>query len=234
MKTIGYLITVFNEVKTVKQAIEDIISIKYPKKEIIIIDNGSTDGSAEIIKKYKQNNIKIIIRNKNLGFGKTIEEGINLLNSDYIFIQYSDLEYDHNRSIDMMNYAINNDLDVVLGSRLINYKEKNISFFEIIKKKPSYMATILCTFLVNKFYNYNFTDIIGGKLYKRVTIRKIPINCYTAGFDFEFMSRILKRNLKVGEISINYKPRENSSDKKIKFYHIINALYHIFKVKLFN
>ncbi len=96
------------------------------------------------------------------------------------------------------------------------------------------MATILCTFLVNKFYNYNFTDIIGGKLYKRVAIRKIPINCYTAGFDFEFMSRILKRNLKVGEISINYKPRANSADKKIKFYHIINALFHIFKVKLFN
>ena len=59
MKTIGYLITVFNEVKTVKQAIEDIISIKYPKKEILIIDNGSTDGSTEIIKKYKQNNIKM-------------------------------------------------------------------------------------------------------------------------------------------------------------------------------
>ena len=234
MKTIGYLITVFNEVKTVKQAIEDIISIKYPKKEIIIIDNGSTDGSAEIIKNYRKDNIKIIIRNKNLGFGKTIEEGINLLNSDYIFIQYSDLEYDHNRSIDMMNYAISNDLDVVLGSRLINYKEKNITFFQIIKKKPSYMATLLCTFLVNKFYNYHFTDIIGAKLYKKEPIRKIPINCYTAGFDFEFMSRILKRNLKVGEISINYKPRENSADKKIKFYHIINALYNIFKVKLFN
>ena len=54
MKTIGYLITVFNEVKTVKQAIEDIISIKYPKKTILIIDNGSTDGSAEIINNYKQ------------------------------------------------------------------------------------------------------------------------------------------------------------------------------------
>jgi len=234
MKTIGYLITVFNEVKTVKQAIEDIVSIKYPKKEIIIIDNGSTDGSAEIIKNYRKDNIRIIIRNKNLGFGKTIEEGINLLNSDYIFIQYSDLEYDHNRSIDMMNYAISNDLDVVLGSRLISYKKNNISFFQIVKEKPSFMATILCTFLLNKFYNYHLTDIIGGKLYKKETIKKIPISCYTEGFDFEFMSRILKKKLKVGEMSINYKPRTNSAEKKIKFYHIINALYNIFKVKLFN
>ena len=88
--------------------------------------------------------------------------------------------------------------------------------------------------ILNKFYNYHLTDIIGGKLYKKETIKKIPISCYTEGFDFEFMSRILKKKLKVCEMSINYKPRTKSAEKKIKFYHIINALYNIFKVKLFN
>ena len=227
MKTIGYLITVFNEVKTVKQAIEDIISIKYPKKEIIIIDNGSTDGSAEIIKNYRKDNIKIIIRNKNLGFGKTIEEGINLLNSDYIFIQYSDLEYDHLKSLDMFNYAKKNNLDIVIGSRL---KNKNI-WKELLKRK-SYIATILTTFIINKFYNKKFTDIIGSKLYKTETVRKIPINSYGAGFDWEFISRACKRNFKIGEMGVKYKPRLHQNEKKIKVYNIFNAIYELIKVKL--
>jgi glycosyltransferase involved in cell wall biosynthesis len=234
MKSIGYLITVYNEVKTVQKSIDDVLKIKYPKKKIIIIDNGSNDGSAEIIKKYKDPLIKKVLRKKNIGFGKSIEKGINSLDTDYIYIQYSDLEYDHHRSIDMLNYAIVNNLDVVLGSRLTTSIMKNKNIYEILKFKPSYLATIICTFLINKFYNKKFTDIIGGKLYKRKTIKRIPINCYTHGFDFEFISRILKKKLKVGEISIKYKPRQNSSEKKIKPYHIINALYEIFKVKFFD
>ena len=149
MKSIGYLVTVYNEVKTVKRSIDDVLKIKYPKKKIIIIDNGSTDGSSEIIKKYKNPLIKIILRNKNLGYGKTIEEGINLFDTDYIYIQYSDLEYDHHRSIDMLNYAIANNLDVVLGSRLTTPIMKNKNIYEILKFKPSYLATIICTFLIN-------------------------------------------------------------------------------------
>jgi hypothetical protein len=100
-------------------------------------------------------------------------------------------------------------------------------------KKPSYLATIICTFLINKFYGKNFTDIIGAKLYRVNTIKKIPINSYQQGFDFEFISRICKKKYKIGEVSIKYKPRINSSEKKIKFYHMFIALYCIFKVKFF-
>jgi glycosyltransferase involved in cell wall biosynthesis len=95
MSKITYLITVYNEVKTVKKSIEDILNIKYKKKEIIIIDNGSTDGSQNIIKKYTK--IKKIIRKKNLGYGRTIEEGIEKSTGEYIYIQNSDLEYDEKK-----------------------------------------------------------------------------------------------------------------------------------------
>ena len=229
MHKITYLVTVFNEIKTVKKAIIDVVDIKYPNKEIIIIDNGSTDGSQDIIKKFK--GLKKILRKKNLGYGKTIQQGIKLSTGDYIFIQNADLEYDHNRSIYMMNYAKKNKLDVVLGSRL---KEilKESGKLKIIIKNPSYLATLTTTYLINKFYNKNFTDIIGGKLYRREAVKKIPINSYNQGFDFEFISRICKKKLKIGEIFIKYKPRENFKDKKIKFYHMINAVYEIFKVKI--
>ena len=234
MKSIGYLITVFNEHKTVKESINQILNLNYQNKKVLIIDNGSTDGSKEIIKTFDQNNLKYILREKNEGFGSSIVEGIKLLDTDYIYIQYSDLEYDHLRSLEMMQHAIKNDLDVVLGSRLLTAEMKKKSLIDIIKFKPSYIATIICTFFINKFYNKNFTDIIGGKLYKRSSVIKIPTNSFHMGFDFEFISRIIKSNLKVGEISINYKPRTDSKEKKIKPYHMIIALYEILKVKLFN
>jgi len=227
MKKITYVVLVWNEVKTIKKAIQDVESIKYSNKEIIVIDNNSTDGTVGILKKFK--NIKIIYRKKNLGAGQSTLTGIKKAKGEYIYIQFSDLEYDHNRSIDMLNYAIKKNLDIVLGSRLKNKK----SICKLILKKPAYLATILTTFLVNLFYKKNFTDIIGAKLYKTETVKKIPFNSFHTGFDFEFISRACKRNLKIGEISIKYKARTNSKDKKIKFYNIFNALYEIFKVKIF-
>jgi glycosyltransferase involved in cell wall biosynthesis len=227
---ITYLIPVFNEKKTVKKAILQAINIPIKKKEIIIIDNNSTDGSKDIIKKFSiRKNIKLILRKKNLGYGKSITEGVKKASGDYIYIQYSDLEYDHKRSIYMMNYAKKKNLEVVLGSRLKNRKQ---SLIKIILNKPAYLATIICTFLINIFYGHKFTDIIGGKLYKTKSIKNIKTNSYNEGFDFEFISRICKKRLKIGEVSIKYWPRKNSSEKKMKFYHMINAFYEIFKVKL--
>ena len=225
MLKITYLVMVYNEIRTVKKAIQDVININYKNKEILVIDNGSTDGSRDVIKKFK--NIKKILRKKNLGAGSSVADGIKISKGDYIYIQFSDLEYDHLKSLDMLSYAKKNNLDIVLGSRL---KNKNI-WKELLKKK-SYLATILTTFIVNKFYNKKFTDIIGSKLYKTVTVRKIPINSYGAGFDWEFISRACKRNLKIGEIGIKYKPRLNQNEKKIKFYNIFNAIYELIKVKL--
>jgi hypothetical protein len=121
-------------------------------------------------------------------------------------------------------------LDVVLGSRL-KYSKKDLS---LIVNKPSWLATIICTFLINIFYKKNFTDIIGAKLYRRESIKNIKINNFQAGFDFELMSKISKMKLKTAEMSIKYKPRENSSEKKIKFYHMFEALYEIFRVKFFS
>lgn len=233
MKKITYLIPVYNEIRTLKKAITDVINLEYSNKEIIIIDNGSSDGSQELLKNFKNyKKIKIILRKKNLGYGKTIREGIKKAKGDYIYIQYADLEYDHKISIKMIHLAEKYKLDVIIGSRLKRKNNQNI--FQIIKNKPAYLATIICTFLINKFYKKNFTDIIGGKFYRTASVRKISINSYNAGFDFEFFSRICKKNLNIKEVFIRYKPRKFSSEKKIKFYHMLNALYEIFKVKFFN
>jgi hypothetical protein len=130
-----------------------------------------------------------------------------------------------------MNYAKKNNLDAVLGSRLKNKKKSIIKF---IISKPSYLATAITTFLINIFYEKKFTDIIGGKLYKRESINNIKSISFHEGYDFELISRMCKQKFKIGEVSIKYSPRKNSNEKKIKFYHMFNALYQIFKVKFFN
>ena len=227
MEKITYLIPVFNEYKTVGKAINNIKKINYPKKEILVIDNGSTDGSQNIIKKIR--GIKKILRKKNLGEGKTHQEAFKKATGKYLFRYDSDLEYDHLRSIHMLKFAEKNNLDVIFASRL--KKKQNI--IKVLIKRPAYIATYICTFLINKFYNKKFNDIIGTKLYKVKVIKKIPITSFHQGFDFSHTSKILKMKLKIGEIFIKYKPRKEGK-AKIKFYHMFNAIYEIFKVKFFN
>ena len=149
MKKITFLITVYNEHLTVKDAIQEILSLKYENKEVIIIDNASTDGSQEIIKQFK--NITLVLRKKNLGYGSTVMEGLNLATSDYLYVHNSDLEYDPLNAIEMLIFAESENLDVVLGSRLNNRYE----IIKNIKSNPAFLATYLTTFLINVLYKKN-------------------------------------------------------------------------------
>ena len=232
--SITFLIPVFNEAKTVKQAIEETINFDIPNKEIIIIDNGSTDGTPEIIKEYDDyENIKIIFQKKNLGFGNSIREGFLHSSKEFIYLQFGDLEYDINTSLEMLKKTQEQNLDAMFGSRLKNIKNLT-QLFKTTFNNPAYLATLICTFLINFFYNKNFTDIIGAKLYRKDTVKYVLPKTSGQGFDFELVSLVCKKNLKVDEVYIKYKPRENFSDKKIKFYHMFNAIYGILKVKFFN
>ena len=234
MNRITFVIPVYNEVKTVRAAINKVINLNYKDKEIIVIDNGSNDGSVDIIKKfYKFKYIKIILKKRNSGYGSSIKQAINNTTGKYIYIYCADLEYDINSSIIMKNYLEKDNLDFVLGNRI----KKNMNFIELLIlliKKPSYLATISCTFLINFFYNKKFTDIIGSRFYKTRAIKKIKVLSNDQGYDFELVSKICKLNLRIGEVFVKYTPRANSSEKKIKFYHMFVALFQIFKVKLFH
>ena len=229
--SITFIIPIFNEVKTVRKAIEETIKLEVPFKEIIIIDNNSSDGSKNIINEYKDvENIHIIFQKKNLGFGNSIQDGFIKSSHEFIYIQYGDLEYDINTSIEMLKIIKDKNLDVIFASRLKNINT-TIDVIKKLFKKPSYIATILCTFLINWFYGKKFTDIIGTKLYRKKAIHPIIPKTSGQGFDFELVSLICKKDLSVEEVNINYTPRENSSEKRIKFYHIFNAIYAILKIK---
>jgi len=229
---ITFLIPVYNEVKTIENAIEEVLQLENIKKEIIIIDNCSTDGSIEIVKKFENiSNVKVILKSKNLGYGDSIKKGFELATGDYIYIQYTDLEYHISGFEIMLKKILETKSDCVFGERY-----KNNTFLSHIKEiiyRPSYLATLLTTSLINIFYDKDFNDVIGGKLYKSSKIKSIKVDSNHTGFDFELVSKIVKNNFKVENTLVPYKPRENSSEKKIKFYNMFNAVYEILRVKFF-
>lgn len=229
---ITFLIPVYNEVKTIENAIEEVLQIENIKKEIIIIDNCSTDGSIQIVKKFENiSNVKVILKSKNLGYGDSIKKGFELATGDYIYIQYTDLEYHISGFEIMLKKILETKSDCVFGERY-----KNNTFLSHIKEiiyRPSYLATLLTTSLINIFYDKDFNDVIGGKLYKSSKIKSIKVDSNHTGFDFELVSKIVKNNFKVENTLVPYKPRENSSEKKIKFYNMFNAVYEILRVKFF-
>jgi glycosyltransferase involved in cell wall biosynthesis len=231
---ITYLIPVFNEIKTVKESIIRAIKIPIKSKEIIIIDNNSTDGSADIIKKFlKFKNIKVILRKKNLGYGATLEEGTKIAKGKYIYIHYSDLEYDIKTSIKMLRIAKHKNLDAVFASRLIK-KLKNKNIINIIIERPYYLASFILTKLINILFKKKFTDIIGTKLYKKKTVVNILPNKNNISFDLELDAILCKKQFKTEEVFIKYKARKNSKEKKVKWWYIFNFIVGILNARFIN
>ena len=234
MYKITYLIPVYNEKETVVKAIKQIINLKYKSKEIIIIDNASTDGSQDLIKKFKnQKNIKIILRRKNLGYGQSVIKAAKIARGKFIYIHFSDIEYDQKVSLKMLTLAEKFSADAVFGSRLKN-KRLFVKIIAIIKK-PAFLATLIITFLYNFFYKKNFTDVIGSKFYKTTIFKKIVLKEKTltwSSWDFEFKNRLISGPYKILEVYTGYKPRIDSSKKNVKFYHLFLMIYIMIKFKI--
>lgn len=223
------IVTVYNEQATILKAIEQAKAIN-AEKQIVIVDNCSTDGTRDILKSLNDDTLEIIYQSRNFGYGRSVITGMNLAKGEYIFVHNSDLEYDPVCVYEMLELAEKENLDAVFGSRLIN--RRNESKLRIIKERPFYLGTIITTFLANIFYNKNFTDIIGNRFYRTSVLRKINPQVFGIGFDFEVVSKLCKGGFKVKELPVDYKPR--TKGKKIKITDIVPAVLTMFKIKFFN
>jgi dolichol-phosphate mannosyltransferase len=227
------IITVYNEKNTIIKAIEEAKSLNFDK-EIIVVDNCSDDGTVEILQALKDDSINIIFQPQNYGFGQSVLTGASVAKGEFIFIQYSDLEYSIESVYRMMDLIEKENLDAIFGSRLYNFKKNIRSIFLLVKERPYYLGTLITTFLINLFYKRKYTDIIGTKLYRASSFRKIPIEFKGTGFDFKFVSLLCKSKFLIKEVPVDYKPRSHTDGKKIRAIDIIPALITIFKVKFFN
>lgn len=223
---LSIIIPVFNEKNTIKQILEKVESVDLGnmEKEIIIVDDGSTDGTKEILSNL-QKNYKIIYHNKNMGKGAAIRSGIKEATGDIITIQDADLEYDPNDYKKLVQPIIENKASVVYGSRILNKDNKYVSLIYGWGGK-------LVTAFANWLYWTNLTDEpTCYKVFRADVLKNLDLKC--RGFEFcpEVTAKTLKAGHKILEIPISYNPRSTKQGKKIKYRDGLIAIWTLLKYK---
>ncbi|OGE72238.1 glycosyl transferase [Candidatus Daviesbacteria bacterium RIFCSPLOWO2_02_FULL_38_15] len=233
---LSIIIPVFNEEKTIGHILEKVALIKLPKKvkkEIIVVDDGSTDKTPKVLSEFKIDNLKfkIIRHEKNKGKGKAVKTGLKNATGDLIIIQDADLEYDPKDYVKLLDPILQNKTKVVFGSRLVDYPLKLWGSSKTVL--PLHLiANRLLTFLVNFLYGSNLTDMeTCYKLFSKEVLDRI--NLESSGFEMEpeITIKALKLGYDIFEVPIKVKPRTYGEGKKIGFIDGIWAIWAIFKYR---
>jgi len=235
-KKISIIIPVYNEDKFIKKIISKVVKANTLniKKEIIIINDGSIDKTKTILDIICQKNKNIIVINKKINEGKGSALKIGFLKStgDIVLIQDSDLEYDPTDYPLLIKPFVENEADVVYGSRFISSQPRRVLFFW------HYLANICLTILSNLFTNLNLTDMeTGYKVFKGDIIRKISSTLQSKqfGFEPEITAKIARiKEIKIYEVGISYFGRTYSEGKKIGWIDGIQAIGQILQFNIFD
>lgn len=231
---VSIIISAFNEKKTILSVVNssyqsDTLGLK---KEIIVIDDGSTDGTKSILQKLRQSGkIKLFSNQKNLGKGASVKLGILSSKGDIVIIQDADLEYSPAEYPKLLKPIIDGYADVVYGSRFIASSPHRVLYFH------HYIANKFITTLSNILTNLNLSDIeTGYKIFKGDLIRKIApkLQSKQFGFEPEITARLAKvENLRLYEVGISYYGRTYKEGKKIIWLDGLKAIVETIKYNLF-
>ena len=226
MKT-TIIIPCFNEVSTLEKVINRINLSCFFEKEIIIIDDFSTDGTRELLKnKIKVD--KIIYNEKNYGKGYSVRKGIKEAEGDIIVIQDADLEYDPKEIQQLIEPIKLDKADVVYGSRFIGSRYRKVNLYW------HSLANYYLTLFSNILTNLNLSDMeVGFKIFKANHIKSLKLNENRFGFEPEITAKIAKKKLRVFEIGISYDGRGYNEGKKITWKDGISALFCIIRYNIF-
>tara|TARA_Y100000389_G_C17372390_1_gene469743 strand:+ start:356 stop:1042 length:687 start_codon:yes stop_codon:yes gene_type:complete len=225
---ISIIIPCYNEINTIEKIIDKILLQEAFDKEIIVIDDNSTDGTKDLLKNIKGKYNKLIINSKNYGKGYSIKKGISNATGDIILIQDADLEYDPSDYEKLIRPIILDNADVVFGSRFAGAEEKRVLFFW------HSLGNKFLTLLSNMLTNLNLTDMESGyKVFKSDVIKNINLNENRFGFEPEITAKISRENLRIYEVGIKYYGRKYSDGKKITWKDGISAIKCIIKYNLF-
>jgi len=224
------IIPCFNEIHTLEKVIKKVLKQSSIKKEIIIVDDGSTDGTKELINKRLLKKVdKVIFHKKNKGKGAAIISGIKIAMGNIILIQDADLEYDPLDYCSLIRPIINEDASVVYGSRVL-YKRRYLikEFISIYRVFFNHILTIIS----NIINNQNLTDAhTGYKVFLSSVIRKLNLKENDFAFCAEVNTKLSNFKINIKEIPISYKGRSYKEGKKIGFKDGFRAIYVILKYK---
>lgn len=230
---LSIIVPAFNEENNIKKLIEKLLKLNLSnvdfKKEIIVINDGSTDKTGSIIEQYNE---IIKLHQKNYGKGRAVQNGIKIAKGDFVLIQDGDLEYDPNDIITMCKKLRKDKTKSVYGSRYLPLK---YNIFPRIHKDQSilpYLANIVFVIMFLIIYQKIITDpLTGYKLYPIDFFKKFEI--FSNGFeaDHEITAKLIKNNYVIEEVIVSYNPRTVQEGKKINFFDALKAIKTIIKYR---
>ncbi|MDD5589873.1 MAG: glycosyltransferase family 2 protein [Candidatus Portnoybacteria bacterium] len=230
MKKISIVIPVYNEKDTIREIISR--AEKSPielEKEIILVDDNSSDGTREILKEFSGRH-KVIFHEKNKGKGGALRTGFSAAFGDIILIQDADLEYDPQEYPILLAPILEGKADVVFGSRVMTTRPHRVLFFW------HYMANSFLTFFSNMMTNLNLTDMeTCYKVFTKEVLEKIlpDLESERFGIEVEMTAQFAKNKFRIYEVGISYAGRNYKEGKKIDWKDGLAAIWHIIKFNLF-
>ena len=230
MKKVSIIIPVYNEKDTLMLLLEKVEQANFSclEKEIILVDDYSTDGTRDILKGLCEK-YKVFFHEKNMGKGAGIRTAVAHATGDFVVIQDADLEYSPDDYDKLLPLLVNNDADVVYGSRFKN-KENSKNF--ILKNK---LANLFLTMLTNILFGAEITDMeTCYKAFKREFIQGITIKSNRFDFEPEITAKVIKKKARLKEVPISYNGRGHEEGKKINWKDGIHAIITIIKFRFFN
>ena len=221
---LSVVIPVYNEKNTVSEILHRVLASGLAD-EIVVVNDGSTDGTAEILRAQKEKRVHVITFPKNRGKGAAVRAGIEAVKGDLVLIQDADLEYDP-RDIPALLKPIEENLaDVVYGSRFLGGPRRMTMYWHAV-------ANHMLTSLTNILYNTILTDMeTGYKLFKREVLQNIRIRSTSFDFEPEITAKLLKMKARIFEIPITFNPRDYSDGKKISFIDAVAAFWALLKFR---
>jgi glycosyltransferase involved in cell wall biosynthesis len=225
---LSVIIPVYNEVKNIEEILKRVQTTKLAT-EIVLVDDGSQDGTRDLLKKLDgKKNVRVILQEKNQGKGSAVVTGMKAAKGDVMLIQDADLEYDP-RDYPALLQPIEEGLaDVVYGSRFLGAAHRVAMFWHQV-------ANQLLTLMTNILYNSILTDMeTGYKVFKREVIEGLTIHSKRFNFEPEFTAKILKRKYRIFEVPITFNPRDYADGKKIKLYDAFEAVWALLWYRFFD